>query len=508
MIEGIASRNRDPRDNPHVKHVPPTEDLLKEVFIALISPIHHNKVCTNIFEPPSAIGLFDCLTKEPFCARQHALDSHILASDLAGDLLRAKSAMRNWNIGDGDTLRAESLAKVVHALRSVRLVAISKFDRLATRSSLDSVSQRCSSKHHVSGSSQPKPSMRRLKNANYFNQVLFQQKRFLRIALIDETLRTVDLNSITVSPRDLQSSVWNLMDEHICCVFRFTNYAFACHLVTSRRVREARRAGQVSLNSLSIAAWSNGGFRAAVIKLAKEVNSCIVSNGQGLLDSPTLFRAESSGDELITNTPSSKLRSSQQRSLLLGPPALHIVPRQAIHTGGMDRWPLFEHLSGHFDLNYESLPASGSDNGSVYLFNDEEVFYRMTSHFHYRFSDRSTVSFLVPSISVNCGNQSVQVRPPQRLSSIHCFAPRTPHGESASQFGPSPIRRDLSAFLATRFSTESANLDYSFPHSRQTACRAIRRTLTVPSRKCSRHQSSVVDYVSCPFKESVKKGAT
>jgi crotonyl-CoA reductase len=105
MFEGMASDDKDPRRSLHVDEVPLPELAPDEVFLAVMaSSINFNTVWTSIFEPLSTFGFLDRLAKESYWGRRHALPYHVVGSDASGVILRAGSAVRNWNVGDEVTV--------------------------------------------------------------------------------------------------------------------------------------------------------------------------------------------------------------------------------------------------------------------------------------------------------------------------------------------------------------------------------------------------------------------
>ena len=105
MFAGMASKDKDPRRSLHLDEVPLPELAPDEVFLAVMaSSINFNSVWTSIFEPLSTFGFLDRLGKESFWGRRHALDYHVIGSDAAGVIIRAGSAVRNWNVGDEVTV--------------------------------------------------------------------------------------------------------------------------------------------------------------------------------------------------------------------------------------------------------------------------------------------------------------------------------------------------------------------------------------------------------------------
>jgi crotonyl-CoA reductase len=105
MFDGMASKDKDPRRSLHVQEVPVPELAPDEVYVAVMaSSINFNTVWTSIFEPLPTFGFLDRLAKESIWGQRHALDYHVVGSDASGIIVRAGSAVRNWNIGDEVTV--------------------------------------------------------------------------------------------------------------------------------------------------------------------------------------------------------------------------------------------------------------------------------------------------------------------------------------------------------------------------------------------------------------------
>ncbi len=101
MFEGVASRDKDPRQSLHVGEVPIPELAPDEAYVAVMaSSINFNTVWTSIFEPLSTFGFLDRLGRESVWGQRHAQDYHVVGSDAAGVVLRVGSMVRNWKVGD------------------------------------------------------------------------------------------------------------------------------------------------------------------------------------------------------------------------------------------------------------------------------------------------------------------------------------------------------------------------------------------------------------------------
>jgi len=105
MFEGMASRDKDPRQSLKVGEVPVPELAPDEVYVAVMaSSINFNTVWTSIFEPLSTFGFLDRLGKEGHWGQRHAQDYHVVGSDASGVVVRTGSAVRNWKVGDQVTV--------------------------------------------------------------------------------------------------------------------------------------------------------------------------------------------------------------------------------------------------------------------------------------------------------------------------------------------------------------------------------------------------------------------
>jgi crotonyl-CoA reductase len=105
MFEGVASKDKDPRQSLHMQEVPVPELAPDEAYVAVMaSSINFNTVWSSIFEPLPTFGFLDRLGRESVWGKRHALPYHILGSDASGVVLRVGSAVRNWKPGDQVTV--------------------------------------------------------------------------------------------------------------------------------------------------------------------------------------------------------------------------------------------------------------------------------------------------------------------------------------------------------------------------------------------------------------------
>lgn len=100
MFEGMASRDKDPRQSLHIDDVPVPELAPDEALVAVMaSAINYNTVWTSIFEPLPTFGFLERYGRLSEYTKRHDLPYHIVGSDLAGVVLRTGSAVNLWKPG-------------------------------------------------------------------------------------------------------------------------------------------------------------------------------------------------------------------------------------------------------------------------------------------------------------------------------------------------------------------------------------------------------------------------
>lgn len=100
MFEGMASRDKDPRQSLHVEQVPVPELAPDEALVAVMaSAINYNTVWTSIFEPLPTFGFLERYGRLSPYTKRHDLPYHVVGSDLAGVVLRTGSAVNIWKPG-------------------------------------------------------------------------------------------------------------------------------------------------------------------------------------------------------------------------------------------------------------------------------------------------------------------------------------------------------------------------------------------------------------------------
>jgi crotonyl-CoA reductase len=105
MFEGVASKDKDPRQSIRIGQVATPELAPDEAYVAVMaSSINFNTVWTSIFEPLSTFGFLDRLGRESIWGKRHALPYHVVGSDASGVVLQVGSAVRNWRPGDKVTI--------------------------------------------------------------------------------------------------------------------------------------------------------------------------------------------------------------------------------------------------------------------------------------------------------------------------------------------------------------------------------------------------------------------
>ena len=100
MFEGIASRDKDPRQSLHLDDVPIPELAPGEALVAVMaSAINYNTVWTSIFEPVSTFTFLERYGKLSPITKRHDLPYHVVGSDLAGVVLRTGPGVNLWKPG-------------------------------------------------------------------------------------------------------------------------------------------------------------------------------------------------------------------------------------------------------------------------------------------------------------------------------------------------------------------------------------------------------------------------
>ncbi len=101
MFEGMASRDKDPRQSLHLDEVSTPELGPGEAIVAVMaSSVNFNTVWTAIFEPISTFGFLERYGRRSDLARRHDLPYHVVGSDLAGVVLRVGPGVSKWKAGD------------------------------------------------------------------------------------------------------------------------------------------------------------------------------------------------------------------------------------------------------------------------------------------------------------------------------------------------------------------------------------------------------------------------
>src|SRR5688572_6821573 len=101
MFEGVASRDKDPRQSLHVEDVATPELGPGEALVAaMASAINYNSVWTSIFEPVSTFTFLERYGRMSPLSQRHDLPYHVIGSDLAGVVLRTGPGVHAWSPGD------------------------------------------------------------------------------------------------------------------------------------------------------------------------------------------------------------------------------------------------------------------------------------------------------------------------------------------------------------------------------------------------------------------------
>ncbi|GIG60840.1 crotonyl-CoA reductase [Longispora fulva] len=101
MFDGVAHRDKDPRQSMHVQEVPTPEVGPGEALIAVMaSAVNYNTVWTSIFEPVSTFRFLEKYGKLSELTKRHDLPYHVIGSDAAGVVLAVGAGVTKWKVGD------------------------------------------------------------------------------------------------------------------------------------------------------------------------------------------------------------------------------------------------------------------------------------------------------------------------------------------------------------------------------------------------------------------------
>ena len=101
MFEGLASRDKDPRQSLQVDEVPTPHLGPGEAIVAVMaSSVNFNTVWTSIFEPVSTFGFLERYGRLSELTKRHDLPYHVVGSDLSGVVLAVGAGVTKWKAGD------------------------------------------------------------------------------------------------------------------------------------------------------------------------------------------------------------------------------------------------------------------------------------------------------------------------------------------------------------------------------------------------------------------------
>src|SRR3954471_17873657 len=101
MFEGLASKDKDPRQSLHVEDVALPEVGPGEALVAVMaSAINYNTVWTSIFEPVPTFGFLERYGRLSPLSKRHDLPYHVVGSDLSGVVLATGAGVHLWKPGD------------------------------------------------------------------------------------------------------------------------------------------------------------------------------------------------------------------------------------------------------------------------------------------------------------------------------------------------------------------------------------------------------------------------
>ncbi len=100
-FEGLATKDKDPRETLHLDDVPVPELGPGEALVAVMaSAINYNTVWTSIFEPVSTFSFLERYGRLSPLSKRHDLPYHVVGSDLSGVVLRTGPGVHLWKAGD------------------------------------------------------------------------------------------------------------------------------------------------------------------------------------------------------------------------------------------------------------------------------------------------------------------------------------------------------------------------------------------------------------------------
>jgi len=101
MFDGVAPRDRDPRQSLHVDQVPVPELAWGEALVAVMaSSVNYNTVWSSIFSPASSFAFLRRYGKLSQLAARHDLPYHVVGSDLSGVVVRTGPGVTAWQPGE------------------------------------------------------------------------------------------------------------------------------------------------------------------------------------------------------------------------------------------------------------------------------------------------------------------------------------------------------------------------------------------------------------------------
>ncbi len=101
MFDGMATKDKDPRQSLHLDEVPtPALGPGEAVIAVMASSINFNTVWTSIFEPRSTFGFLEKYGRLNDLTKRHDLPYHVVGSDLAGVVLAVGPGVSRWKAGD------------------------------------------------------------------------------------------------------------------------------------------------------------------------------------------------------------------------------------------------------------------------------------------------------------------------------------------------------------------------------------------------------------------------
>lgn len=277
---------------------------------------------------------------------------------------------------------AASQLEKIDMLDLADVVTINKFDRPGAEDALRSVRRQWVRSHPDAGHDHGAVPVFGTIASRFNDEGTTALYQFLRDALaerglpIDEPILAAAMSTVSPSSSPVVPAERNRYLADIAAAVR------EYHSDTERRAETVRRAQQVRATAALVAERSNGRVAAELAELADEVAGSVDPDDRALIDQFAHLRAELTGFELVTTTPT----SAQHVPLWRTTPSGTRIPRVALprtsDEGDLLRWLRSEHLPGHFPFTAGVFPLKRDDEDPARMFAGEGDPSRTNRRFH------------------------------------------------------------------------------------------------------------------------------